>query len=163
MGITKGVARSFSAKTMIKSTVSVLALVGASLLMHTAAKANDPLSHDYYCYAEDSSGVVHNLREMCLPNTPAVSAPASGASLSGAAFEDVISTASVVHADAFCEARARGGTRMQANDAANASAASFLVSAGLSADDIPYDDLITAADEASQLLCPELQPTGLYD
>ena len=150
---------------MIKPIAPALALIGASLLLPTAARAAD-----YYCFMVDSNGVIRDLTEMCSPTTPAttaapvstVSAPASRPTLTGAALEEALFTGAVIHADAFCEARAQGGTRRESSNAATSALAGFMVSEG-----IPTTVLTPAffseAEESSRLLCPELQPTGRYD
>lgn len=147
---------------MIKVAISALILIGSNLVLHTVVKANGVLGDDYYCYIEDSRGMVHDLTEMCSRNRPEVNAPSSAPALTGAALEEALSTGVFIYADTFCEARAQGGTRRQANDAAGTAASSFMASAGISADDID-PDFISMANETSSRLCPDLQPTGIYD
>ena len=57
---------------MIKPILPAIALIGASLLLPTAARANDYLGIDHYCYMVESSGRVVNLSAMC-QNTRAAS------------------------------------------------------------------------------------------
>jgi hypothetical protein len=146
---------------MIKPILPAAALIGASLLLPTVARANNYSGINHYCFLVDGAGEVINLSQMCVNRNPAPAAE-SRAALSGAALEEALTTGTVIHADAFCEARAQGGTRREANNAATSALASYMVSEGISADDLT-PAFFSRAEESSKLLCPELQPTGRYN
>jgi hypothetical protein len=55
---------------MIKPILPAIALIGASLLLPTAARADDYSGIDHYCYMVESSGRVINLSTMCSRTAP---------------------------------------------------------------------------------------------
>ena len=61
-------------------------------------------------------------------------------------------------ADAYCESRARGGTHRQASNAA----VGVAVRLGFRSENFS-DAWYEQARSTSQILCPELQPVGLYN
>jgi hypothetical protein len=150
---------------MINPTFPAVALIGACLLLPTTARANDYSDIGHYCFIVNSSGVVHNLTEMCSPSTQAtaaVSVSESRSTLTGAALEEALNTGAFLHADTFCEVRARGGTKREADDAATSVLADYMISTGIPAEALSVE-FIGRTDEISVQLCPELQPTGRYD
>lgn len=151
---------------MTKPIVSAVALIGACLLLPTAARANDYSAINHYCYMVDGAGNVVNLSHMCinrnpLPASNPTAVAESRPALSGVALEEALNTAAVLHADTFCEARARGGTKREADEAAVSAMASYMVSTGIPSEALS-GEFIARTDEISVRLCPELQPTGNY-
>ncbi|MEA5449434.1 excalibur calcium-binding domain-containing protein [Leptolyngbya sp. CCNP1308] len=61
---------------MIRSIASTAALIGVSLLLPTAARA-DYSNIDHYCYMVDGTGAVVDLNHFCLRSTPELAEIAS--------------------------------------------------------------------------------------
>jgi hypothetical protein len=155
---------------MNKILLAAAVLSVASVGMTDAASAGISRfpTIDYPCYMIDQTGAILNLSAMCPRiGVNAVTATSSQIStfhnaLSGTALQEALDTAAVVYADAFCEARAREGTRRESGSAATSALASYMVSEGISSDNLTTD-FFAEAQEISAQLCPELQPTGQYD
>jgi hypothetical protein len=153
---------------MLKSLMSVAALLGSILAIPSSASYE--FEYEPPCFMVTAEGELVDLTErMCGGYVEVEETTASEASttleipqLSGAALQEALDTAAVVFADAFCEARAREGTRRESGSAASSALASYMVSEGISSDNLT-PEFIAEAQEISTQLCPELQPTGRYD
>ncbi|PSN13951.1 hypothetical protein C7293_13745 [filamentous cyanobacterium CCT1] len=62
---------------MIKPILPAAALIGASLLLPTAARANDYSGIDHYCYMVDGAGATVDLSSICGMSRPAALPPAA--------------------------------------------------------------------------------------
>jgi hypothetical protein len=153
---------------MLKSLMSVAALLGSILAIPSSASYE--FEYEPPCFMVTAEGELVDLTErMCGGYVEVEETTASEASttleipqLSGAALQEALDTAAVVFADAFCEARAREGTRRESNEAAVSAMVDFTFSQGIPSEALT-PAFYTEAREVSISLCPELQPTGRYD
>jgi hypothetical protein len=153
---------------MLKTLIPVAALLGSVLAVPSFASYE--FEYEPPCFMVTAAGELVDLTgDMCGGYINAeetavspVSAFTDRPQLSGAALEEALDTGAFIHADAFCEARARGGTKRESDSAATSVLADYMFSEG-----IPTSALTTEfffqSDELSRRLCPELQPTGRYD
>jgi hypothetical protein len=100
---------------MINPNIPAAALLGASLLLPTAASANPYSGIDHYCYMVDGWGKVINLSHMCTRSIPALPGVA--------AVEEVIPMAGLVCDDFATQGEAQyhflGGTAPASLDGDN--------------------------------------------